>query len=117
MARHGIEWWAAWALHTPIAHVPALRAADWQAFEAVFFLRSKTESRPMPGGSLGAFSLRKVLGGGLPPPGGPPPRGPAHHLNPMTEPEIPRAAEIVHDGDEFIFAGVGTPPGFVSGHP
>ena len=117
VARHGMEWWTAWALHTHIAQVPALRSADWQDFEAVYFLRSKIDSRPMPGGNPGDSTLRRLLGGGFPPPGSPPPGGPAHHLNPMAEPEIPRDAATVHDGDQFIFSRVSTPPGFVSGQP
>jgi len=38
-------------------------------------------------------------------------------MNPMDDPEIPRDAGTVHDGDQFIFSRVITPPGFVSGHP
>ena len=117
VARHGLEWWTAWALHTHIAQVPALRVSDWQNFEAVYFLRSKTDNRPMPGGSPGVFSLLRLFGGGPPPPGGRPPGGPAHNMNPMEDPEIPRDAETVHDGDQLIFSRVSTPPGFVSGHP
>ena len=116
VARHGMEWWTAWALHTHIAQVPALRIADWQDFEAVFFLRSKNDSRPMPGGGPGAFSLWRMFGGAPPPPGGHPPGGPAHNVNPMEDPEIPWGAETVHDGDHFIFSRVSAPPGFVSGH-
>ena len=116
VARHGMEWWTAWALHTHIAQVPALRSADWQNFEAVYFLRSKIDSRPMPGGNPGDSTLRRLLGGGFPPPGSPPPGGPSHTMNPMAEPEIPRGAETVHDGAQFIFSRVNAPPGFVSGH-
>jgi len=116
-ARHGMEWWTAWALHTHIAQVPALRTLDWRNFDAVYFLRSKTDNRPPPGGGPGGFSMLGMFGGGPPPPGGRPPGGPAHNVNPMEDPEIPRAAGTVHDGDEFIFARVMTPPDFVSGHP
>ncbi len=101
-ARHGMEWWAAWVLHTHIAQVPALRSADWQDFEAIYFLRSKNESRPTPSG-------------GPAPPRDRHPRGSAHSLNPNEEPEIPRDAETVHDGERFILSRVKTPPEFVSG--
>ncbi len=114
VARHGMEWWTAWALHTHIAQVPALRSSDWQDFEAVYFLRSKIDSCPMPGGN---FTLRRLLGGGFPPPGSPPPGGPAQRLNPMAEPEIPRDAGTVHDGDQFIFSRVSALPGYISGQP
>ena len=105
VARHGLEWWTAWTLHTHIAQVPALRSSDWQDFEAVYFLRSKTDNRPMPG----------IFGGAPLPPRGRPPGGPAHNLNPMEDPEIPDDAGTVHDGDQLIFSRVSAPPGFVSG--
>ena len=110
-----MEWWTAWALHTHIAQVPALRRADWQKFQGVYFLRSKIDSRLSPVRNPGDSALRRLLGGGFAPPGSPPHGGPAHHLNPMEDPEIPRDAEIVHDGDQFVFSRVNTPPGFVSG--
>ena len=100
-ARHGMEWWTAWILHTHIAQVPALRTADWQTFDAVFFLRSKKDNRLM-------------LGGGLARPLGPPSGGPRHSANPMAEPEIPSDAEIVHEGDTFILARIAAPPRFVA---
>jgi len=117
VARHGMEWWAAWALHTHIAQVPALRSSDWQDFEAVYFLRSKIDNRPMTGGGLGTFALWGLSGGGPPPPGGRPHGGLPHTMNPMDDPEIPGEAETVHDGDQFLFSRVSTPPGFVSEHP
>ncbi|MCX6969116.1 MAG: hypothetical protein NTV93_03055 [Verrucomicrobia bacterium] len=116
VARHGMEWWTAWALHTHISQVPALRSADWQNFEAIYFLRSKIDNRPVPGRGPGGFSMPGMFGG-PPPPGGRPPGGPAHNANPMEDPEIPRDAETVHDGDQFIFSRVSAPPGFVAGQP
>jgi len=100
-ARHGMEWWTAWILHTHIAQVPALRTADWQTFDAVFFLRSKKDNRLMPGGGFAR-------------PPGPPPGGSQRNANPMAEPEIPSDAEIVHDGDTFILARIAAPPRFVA---
>ena len=100
-ARHGMEWWTAWILHTHIAQVPALRTADWQTFDTVFFLRSKKDNRLIPGGGFAR-------------PPGPPPGGPRHSANPMAEPEIPSGAEIVHDGDTCILARITAPPRFVT---
>ena len=100
-ARHGMEWWTAWILHTHIAQVPALRTADWQTFDTVFFLRSKKDNRLMPGGGFAR-------------PPGPPPGGLRRNANPMAEPEIPSDAEIVHDGDTFILAHITAPPRFVA---
>lgn len=59
VARHGLEWWAAWTLHTHIAQPSALTEADWQTYEAVYFLKSNGGQR----------------GGGPGGPGGPPPMG------------------------------------------
>ena len=116
-ARHGMEWWTAWALHTRIAQIPALRIEDWRNFDAVFFLRSKKENHPSPpGGSV----LQKALGAafppppGSPPPGVPPPKGTDRLANPMEEPQIPRGAEIVHDGKSFSLFRVAAPPKYVS---
>lgn len=101
-ARHGMEWWTAWALHTHIAQSSALLASDWRNFEAVYFLKSqgkgKHQGSPPDGregshsGLLGLISFSRP---GPPPgddsqwdhgfpnhPGGPPPRmangGPGH---------------------------------------
>ncbi|XHR28210.1 MAG: hypothetical protein ACFUZC_20065 [Chthoniobacteraceae bacterium] len=100
-ARHGLEWWAAWTLHTHIAQPSALQASDWQRFESVCFLKSSGQSGegrpPMGGGPPGAGWLRRIgfsqpgpppgggFHGGPPPfpggpggnggPGGPPPGG------------------------------------------
>jgi len=49
VARHGLEWWTAWYLHTHIAHVSALSDADWKNFDSIYFLRQKGGMQ-MPGG-------------------------------------------------------------------
>ena len=99
-ARHGMEWWTAWTLHTHIAQIPALRTSDWQAFDAVFLLRSKKDDR-------------STLGGGFAKPPGPPLGGSRRDTNPMAEPEIPSDAEIIHDGNTFILARIASAPRFV----
>ncbi len=47
VARHGLEWWTAWALRTHVAQSRALSAEDWQDYEEVLFIQEKGG----PGGS------------------------------------------------------------------
>jgi len=61
VARHGLEWWTAWSLHTHIAQAQALKVEDWQRYKYVWFLEEKTSGRGGPPGMMG----------------GPPGRGPA----------------------------------------
>lgn len=134
VARHGLEWWAAWYLHTHIAHTSALTAADWKNFDAVYFLRQKggmmmpfggpgpgrQQFRPdgpfRPGGQFRPDGPPDFAGG-FPPPGDFPrrpfaqgrPGGPGM----MGEPMIPRDADITHDGTFFTLALVPAPEGFL----
>ncbi len=108
VARHGMEWWTAWALHTRIAQSRALRIEDWRNFDAVFFLRSKSNPRLLSGGDRSATHQ---------PPAPPPRRDRSGTLNPMEEPETPAGAEIVHDGEMFILSRVSVPPDFVRARP
>ena len=41
VARHGLEWWTAWVLHTHVAQSRALSADDWQNYEEVLFIQEK----------------------------------------------------------------------------
>lgn len=41
VARHGLEWWTAWTLHTHIAQAQALTPEDWQRYKYVWFLEEK----------------------------------------------------------------------------
>jgi hypothetical protein len=129
VARHGVEWWTAWTLHTHIAHGNSLQTADWQNFDAVFFLRSKQDGFPGPGGGPPHGMLSGIFqpgpppggagmpGGMQPPPGNPPfpGGGPGGSGNPMAEPEIPADSKRVHDGAKFILARVFAPPPYLSG--
>ena len=41
VARHGLEWWVAWTLHTHIAQPTAVTTADWSAYSQVLYLLEK----------------------------------------------------------------------------
>ena len=131
-ARHGLEWWTAWTLHTHIAQSSGLRTADWQTFDSVFFLQSKQGGFPMMGvgpRKTGVLSLLDGLfrpgpppsAGGMPPPphfsnagtpggGG----GPRQGGGPMSDPEVPSDSANIHDGGVFSLFLVTAPPGFVA---
>jgi hypothetical protein len=127
VARHGLEWWAAWYLHTHIAHVNALTDADWKNFDSVYFLRQKGgmmmpfggpgRGQPRPEGRFRPPDGPPDFAGGFPPPGDFPrrpftqgrPGGPGM----MGEPMIPRDADIAHDGEFFTLALVPTPERFL----
>lgn len=130
VARHGLEWWAAWLLHTHIAHADAITDSDWEKYDQIYFLRQKAGMQlpggPRPGlrqfppdaGSPG-FGMPRLdgpgfggpdFGGGRPPAGNFPPRfGPPRGGGAMAEPMIPRNATITHDGECFTLARVLTP--------
>lgn len=42
VAPHGLEWWAAWALHTHVAQASALTAETWLKYREVWFLEGKS---------------------------------------------------------------------------
>lgn len=116
VARHGLEWWTAWFLHTHIAHADALKDSDWQNYQQIFFLRQKAGMQmplgPRPGnGQLPPDRSGRGFAGGPPdrghfPPPGSPPGGGA-----MSEPAIPDNAEFTHDGECFTLARVNSPIG------
>jgi hypothetical protein len=127
VARHGLEWWTAWYLHTHIAHVSALSEADWKNFDNVYFLRQKGGMQMPPGGpGPGMPSGRDgqfrrgpppdFVGGFVPPPGDFPSRPPMRRgpggPGAMGEPMIPGNADITYDGEFFTLALVPTPAAF-----
>jgi len=118
VARHGLEWWAAWILHTHIAQFQAVKDSDWTKFDHVFYLTEKKRQTP-PGGPGG----RPPRGPGRPadardaamgPPNGPPPGGPPGGF-PGGGPDwlaakIPGNVTTVHDGSELKLVLAPTPP-------
>lgn len=45
VARHGLEWWAAWALETKVARDFAVEPDAWQKYKTVLFLRQSPQTR------------------------------------------------------------------------
>ena len=103
VAEHGIEWNAAWVLHTHVAQTSALSPDDWQRYDDVLFLVSKDE--PAPFGPPG-FGPPGSHGRGHEP-------GPGGRLGPhppMRRPvRIPDDAVILHDGQHLTLARVNAP--------
>jgi len=126
VARHGLEWWTAWYLHTHIAHENSVTAADWKNFDNVYLLRQKAGMQ-MPGGpgfggpgqpdrQFRPERPNDFAGPGFPPPGDfnnrPfPPRGFAGGPGAMGEPMIPDDADVTHDGEFFTLALAPAPEG------
>ncbi len=122
VARHGLEWWAAWFLHTHIAHADALQDRDWQDYAQVFFLRQKAGMQspfgPPPGrGQFPPDRGGRGLAGGPPGGGNFPPRFGPQGGGAMREPAIPRDAEVMHDGEYFTLALVRSPVGRLAEPP
>ena len=76
VAGHGVEWWSAWFLHTPVAQPQALAPEVWQRYKAVLLLTVKSGVVSLPGR------------------GGP---GPIRDHS-LSLPVIPADAELLHDG-------------------
>lgn len=127
VARHGLEWWTAWTLHTHIAQAQALTADDWTRYKHVWFIEQKKGmNMPMggpPGMGRGPDERRPRERGGdlppgmMPPPGmmnaGPPGRGRGGMPGGMMGPSIPEDAEVLHEGEFFKLAWVREAPEFV----
>jgi hypothetical protein len=121
-AQHGVEWWTAWWLRTRIAQASALKADDWQHYEAVLLLEIKSGLQALPGPGGGGPPRLGPDGGRLPGPGGaessgpgpgppsalPPP--PTEGANPPTSAPIPPDAEVLHDGPCITLVRIGGPP-------
>lgn len=120
VARHGLEWWTAWALHTHIAQSRAVSASDWSKYDAVLFIQEKGKKGRGTGGPGDGFRRGEDRTG----PGGEPPKegpdGPRHGpppggfggpqgAPPMMDAEIPSDAETLHDGTYFRLARVNKP--------
>jgi hypothetical protein len=123
VARHGLEWWTAWYLHTHIAHENAVTADDWKNFDNVYFLHQKAGMQmpgaPMPGmpGQPDRQGPPDFARAGFRPPGdfnnrSFPPRGFGAGPGLMGEPMIPDNADVTHDGEFFTLALAPAPEAF-----
>ena len=82
VANHGVEWWSAWFLHTPIAQPQALTPEVWKRYKTVLLLTVKSGVVSLPGrGGPGPMRDHGT------PPG-----------NFNSLPVIPANAELLHDG-------------------
>jgi hypothetical protein len=96
IARHGLEWWAAWHLRTKVAQELDLAPSVWDEYAAVFMLVQKPSDGPT---APGARSDR-ARG-----PGGP-------GIRQFPEVRLGDDARVVHDGRYFLLALEPTPPAF-----
>jgi len=121
VARHGLEWWTAWTLHTHIAQAQALQPEDWTNYKYVWFIEQK-QGMQMPFGpggggppGMGRGPGDGTLGMAMPPPGmmnrGPNGRG--GMPGGMRDAQIPDDASVLHEGKYFKLAWVHEPPPFV----
>lgn len=104
-AQHGVEWWTAWLLHTPIAQYSALTESDWHAYDSILFLQVKAGLRmpplPRPPQGTGPESDRPAESDhGLPF---------SSHQRPMRRPLTAPEANILHDGNHLRLARLVTP--------
>jgi len=140
VARHGLEWWTAWTLHTHIAQAQALKPEDWQRYKYVWFLEEKRGG--MGGGPPGMMmggppgrqddrswlgSVMRLLSAGGPGPGmmrhGRGPNGPPPGMNGpggrggrpggMMGVAMPEDASLLHEGEHFRLGWVVEVPEFV----
>ena len=135
VARHGLEWWTAWTLHTHIAQPQALTSDDFKNFKYVWFIEQKKGmgAPSLMGGPFGIGGPPRGQGGpggpadrrgNRPDRDGPPPdrdrmppglggrRGGPMGGGMMGAP-IPDDAQTLHDGEYFKLAWVTSPPEFV----
>lgn len=93
IARHGLEWWAAWALRTKVSQEFDVEPSVWSEYDSVCLLRFVGDPRAPPDQRVRAPS---------------PPRGPV----PFPEVRVPEDAVMLHRGRFFELSRAKTPPPF-----
>jgi hypothetical protein len=86
IARHGLEWWAAWVLRTHVSQEYHISREMWDRYETVLFLRQIADHAPF--GPMGF--------------GGPP----------FQEVQIPREADVLFEGHYYLLATSDVYPDF-----
>jgi hypothetical protein len=125
IARHGLEWWAAWTLHTDVAQATAVTDADWTTYASVLYLQETGNGRGagmgltgMPGRSqapAGSASTRPALPARMPPTGTLPvqpglPSGTAPGLRGgFGGITLPSDASTLYSGTYFTLSSLPTP--------
>ena len=108
-ARHGLEFWAAFAMNTH-ARWGTLKDSDFDQYERLYVLETRRGPngprggpgpRPGAGPDRGPGPGRGPGSGRGPGPGPGPGRGPGRGRNPMADPVIPAEALIVKQSDQF----------------
>jgi len=89
IARHGLEWWAAWLLRAKVSQEFGVEPSAWREYAAVYYL----VMHPPPPGDGRGFGRP-----GLPGP------------SPFPEVRIPAGASILHEGRFFTLARADDPP-------
>ena len=104
VARHGLEWWTAWTLHTHIAQPSAVSTEDWQRYDQVLFLTETRVSEPLrdPEGDS-----RQAGHPPAPPLAG---RGPGRFSGGPGDAEMPDNARTLHAGKYFQLSLVPNSP-------
>ncbi|HEY5000684.1 MAG TPA: hypothetical protein VII15_02475 [Candidatus Cryosericum sp.] len=132
IAQHGLEWWAAWALHTDVAQPMAVTDADWTAYTSVLYLQETGNGRGVGTGLAGMPGRdgRPPAGAGFTrptPPAGTVPVQPG--LPSGTAPSgrggfggitLPSDASTLHSGTYFTLSRLPTAvimPGGFAGRP
>ena len=105
VARHGLEWWVAWTLHTHIAQPTAVTAADWSAYSQVLYLQEKRPMCPPDSRRLSPDNLAPQFVDGRP---APPQRGPGHELT------LPNDALPLYNGATLTLSRL---PTAITTHP
>jgi hypothetical protein len=127
IARHGLEWWAAWALHTDVAQATAVTDADWTTYTSVLYLQETGNglgagmgAPGMPGRPqlpVGSASTRPAPPSGTTPipPGFPSGTAPGRHggFGGIT---LPSDASTLYSGTYFTLSSLPTPV-TASGNP
>jgi hypothetical protein len=120
IAQHGLEWWAAWVLHTDVAQPMAVTDADWTTYMSVLYLQQTGNGSGvgkgltgMPGRThapAGSASAKPTLPAGTPPvqsgfaPGTTPPQRGA--FGGFT---LPSDASTLYSGTYFTLSNLLTP--------
>ena len=94
VANHGVEWWSAWFLHTPVAQPQALAPEVWQRYKAVLLLTVKSGVVSLPGRG-GPGPIR----GQVTPP-----------LQSHSLPAFPADAELLYEGATLRLDKMGQAP-------
>ncbi|MFA4932185.1 MAG: hypothetical protein WC625_04735 [Caldisericia bacterium] len=119
IARHGLEWWVAWALHTDVAQTTAVTETDWTTYTSVLYLQETGNSIGTGMGAPGMTVRPQLPKGSTPPrqtPTGTPPVWPGFTPGTMLAQRggfggitLPSGASTLHSGTYFTLSSLPTP--------